>query len=169
MIGTGKIGLVTAQLYKAFGARLVAYDPFPNPNAVALGIQYLTLDEVLAQADIVTLHLPLLPSTKGLISADKFQLMKKSAILINCARGPIVDNAALAEALNTGQIAGAGIDVFDMEPPIPADYPLLNAKNAILTPHIGFLTNEAMVKRARIAFDNILAFLDGTPQNLIAK
>lgn len=169
VIGTGKIGLVTAQLYKAFGARLVAYDPFPNPNAVALGIQYLTLDEVLAQADIVTLHLPLLPSTKGLISADKFQLMKKSAILINCARGPIVDNAALAEALNTGQIAGAGIDVFDMEPPIPADYPLLNAKNAILTPHIGFLTNEAMVKRARIAFDNILAFLDGTPQNLIAK
>lgn len=170
VIGTGKIGLVTAQLYKAFGAKLIAYDPYPNLDAAsALEIEYLTLDEVLTQADIVTLHLPLLPSTQGLISAEKFQLMKQSAILINCARGPIVDNAALSEALNTGQIAGAGIDVFDMEPPLPADYPLLDASNAILTPHIGFLTNEAMVKRARIAFDNILAFLAGSPQNLITK
>lgn len=169
VIGTGKIGLMTAQLYQAFGANIIAYDPYENPAAKTLGIQYLTLDDVLAQADIVTLHLPLLPDTKGLISAEKLQLMKKTAILINCARGPIVDNGALAEALNTEQIAGAGIDVFDMEPPIPADYPLLHAKNAILTPHVGFLTNEAMENRARIAFDNTLAFLDGSPQNLIKR
>lgn len=169
VIGTGKIGIVTAQLYKAFGAKLIAYDPYPNPAATSLGVEYLTLDEVLSQADIITLHLPLLPDTKGLISAEKLQLMKKDAILINCARGPIVDNAALAEALNQGKIAGAGIDVFDMEPPIPADYPLLQAKNAILTPHVGFLTNEAMVKRARIAFKNTISYLDGTPQNLIER
>lgn len=169
VIGTGKIGLVTAKLYQAFGARILAYDPYPNPAAAGLGIDYLSLDEVLAQSDIVTLHLPLLPDTKGLISAEKLQLMKESAILINCARGPIVDNAALAIALNEGEIAGAGIDVFDMEPPIPVDYPLLGAKNAILTPHVGFLTNEAMVKRARIAFENTLAFLDGKPQNLIKR
>lgn len=169
VIGTGKIGLVTAQLYKAFGAKLVAYDPYPNPAAAELGIEFLTLDEVLTQADIVTLHLPLLSDTKGMISAEKLQLMKKSAILINCARGPIVDNAALAKALNNDDIAGAGIDVFDMEPPIPTDYPLLDAKNAILTPHVGFLTNQAMEKRARIAFDNTIAFIAGKPQNLISR
>lgn len=169
VIGTGKIGLVTTKLYQAFGVKVIAYDPYPNPAAAALDIAYLSLDEVLGQADIVTLHLPLLPTTKGLISAEKLGLMKESAILINCARGPIVDNTALAAALNQGTIAGAGIDVFDMEPPIPTEYPLLTAKNAILTPHVGFLTNEAMVKRARIAFDNTMAFLNGAPQNLINR
>lgn len=169
IIGTGKIGLVTAQLYQAFGAQIIAYDPHPNPDANNLGIAYLSLDELLTQSDIVSLHLPLLPTTKGLISEEKLNLMKESAILINCARGPIVDNDALAEALNQGKIAGAGIDVFDMEPPIPGDYPLLNAKNAILTPHVGFLTNEGMEQRARIAFDNTLAFIDGKAQNLINR
>ncbi len=95
--------------------------------------------------------------------------MKESAILINCARGPIVDNDALANALNEGRIAGAGIDVFDMEPPIPGDYKLLQAKNVILTPHVGFLTNEAMELRAKIAFDNTMAFLEGKPQNIIRR
>ncbi|UZM97731.1 hypothetical protein OL548_22100 [Lysinibacillus sp. MHQ-1] len=99
-----------------------------NPEAEALGIEYMELDELLAQSDIVSLHIPLLSSTKGLISKEKLELMKESAILINCARGPIVDNDALADALNEGRIAGAGIDVFDMEPPIPGDYKLLQAK-----------------------------------------
>ncbi|MBG9453824.1 2-hydroxyacid dehydrogenase [Lysinibacillus sphaericus] len=170
LIGTGKIGMMTAHLFKAFGAKIVAADRSRrNPEAEALGIEYMELDEVLKQSDIVSLHIPLLPSTKGLISKEKLELMKESAILINCARGPIVDNDALADALNEGQIAGAGIDVFDMEPPIPGDYKLLQAKNAILTPHVGFLTDEAMELRARIAFDNTMAFLEGKPQNIMKR
>ncbi|MFF2796608.1 2-hydroxyacid dehydrogenase [Lysinibacillus xylanilyticus] len=170
LIGTGKIGLMTARLFKAFGANLIASDQSSrNPEAKELGIEYMELDELLAQSDIVSLHIPLLPSTKGLISEEKLALMKESAILINCARGPIVDNDALADALNEGQIAGAGIDVFDMEPPIPEDYKLLHAKNVILTPHVGFFTDEAMELRARIAFDNTIAFLEGKPQNIIKR
>ncbi|MGE7689882.1 2-hydroxyacid dehydrogenase [Lysinibacillus sp. NPDC097214] len=170
LIGTGKIGMMTAHLFKAFGAKIVAADQSRrNPEAEALGIEYMELDEVLTQSDIVSLHIPLLPSTKGLISKEKLELMKESAILINCARGPIVDNDALADALNEGRIAGAGIDVFDMEPPIPEDYKLLHAKNVILSPHVGFLTNEAMELRARIAFDNTIAFLEGKPQNIIKR
>ncbi|MGE7094430.1 2-hydroxyacid dehydrogenase [Lysinibacillus sp. NPDC048646] len=170
LIGTGKIGMMTAHLFKAFGAKLVASDQSRrNPEAEDLGIEYMELDELLAQSDIVSLHIPLLPSTKGLISKEKLDVMKESAILINCARGPIVDNDALADALNEGRIAGAGIDVFDMEPPIPGDYKLLHAKNAILTPHVGFLTDEAMELRARIAFDNTIAFLEDRPQNIIKR
>ncbi len=170
LIGTGKIGMMTARLFKAFGAKIVASDQSRrNPAVEVLGIEYMELDELLAQSDIVSLHIPLLSSTKGLISKEKLELMKESAILINCARGPIVDNDALADALNEGRIAGAGIDVFDMEPPIPGDYKLLQAKNAILTPHVGFLTNEAMELRAKIAFDNTMAFIEGKPQNIIRR
>ncbi|GAA3347905.1 2-hydroxyacid dehydrogenase [Deinococcus persicinus] len=170
LIGTGKIGMMTARLFKAFGAKIVASDQSRrNPAAEVLGIEYMELDELLAQSDIVSLHIPLLSSTKGLISKEKLELMKESAILINCARGPIVDNDALADALNEGRIAGAGIDVFDMEPPIPGDYKLLQAKNAILTPHVGFLTNEAMELRAKIAFNNTMAFIEGKPQNIIRR
>lgn len=94
--------------------------------------------------------------------------MKESAIIINVARGPIIDNEALANALNEGKIAGAGIDVFDMEPPIPNDYPLLHAKNALLTPHVGYLTDEAMVLRAQIAFDNVMAYINGEDKNIVS-
>ena len=93
--------------------------------------------------------------------------MKKSAILINCARGAVVDNTALAEALNAGDIAGAAIDVFDMEPPIPADYPLLSAKNTLLTPHVAFASKESMIRRANIVFDNLYAYLEGKPINVV--
>lgn len=169
IIGTGKIGLMTAKLFKAFGADIVGYDVNENPDAKEVDMEYLELDELLKQADIVSLHVPLIPSTEGMISAEKLALMKDTAILINTARGPIVDNDALADALNSDVIAGAGIDVFDMEPPIPGDYKLLKAKNAILTPHVGFLTDEAMVNRAKIAFDNTLAFLDGNPTNIVER
>ena len=101
-----------------------------------------------------------------MISRERIAMMKKEAVFINCARGPIVDNAALAEALNEGLIAGAAIDVYDMEPPIPADYPLLHAKNTLLTPHVAFLTKEAMLRRADIEFDNVKAFLAGNPENV---
>ena len=167
LIGTGKIGIETAKLFKAFGATLIGYDPYPSQDAKELGLEYVELNELLERSDIVTLHLPLIDSTRNLISENEFKLMKDSAILINCARGPIVDNDKLAEALNNDVIAGAGIDVFDIEPPLASDYKLLTSKNAILTPHVGFLSDEAMVLRAQIAFDNTLAFLDGKPTNIV--
>ena len=94
--------------------------------------------------------------------------MKDGAVFINCARGAIVDNEALAEALNNGKLAGAGIDVFDAEPPIPADYALASAKNCVLTPHVAFLTREAMQRRAQIEFGNVVAYTQGRAQNVCA-
>lgn len=169
IVGTGKIGLKTAKLFKAFGAKLIAYSRSEKAEAKDLGIEYVALDDLMKQSDIVSLHIPLTTETKGMISADKLALMKENALFINTARGPIVDNGALAVALNKERIAGAGIDVFDMEPPIPADYPLLLAKNTILTPHIAFLTGEAMERRAKIAFDNTIAFLKGEPTNIVER
>lgn len=167
IIGTGSIGLETAKLFKAFGANLIGYNRSERDEAKELGLEYVSLDELMAQSDIITLHLPLNDETKHTLSREKLEMMKESAVLINAARGPIVDNDALAELLNEGKIAGAGIDVFDMEPPIPADYPLLNAKNAVLTPHVAYLTDESMVARAHIAFDNVVKFIEGNPQNIV--
>ncbi|KXS48950.1 MAG: D-isomer specific 2-hydroxyacid dehydrogenase NAD-binding protein [Halanaerobium sp. T82-1] len=116
----------------------------------------------------MSLHVPLKDSTVDLIGVEEIALMKKDAILINTARGPVVNSEALAEALNNEKIAGAGIDVFEMEPPIPSDHPLLNAKNTILTPHTAFATEEAFIKRAEIVFDNIEAWLAEKPQNVVS-
>lgn len=166
VIGTGRIGSIVARLFLAFGAKVIAYDLCPRPELEALGVVYVPLNDLMRQSDIVTLHTPNMPSTRGLISRALLGLMKPDALFINCARGPIVDNAALADALNAGSIAGAGIDVYDMEPPLPADYPLLHAKNTLLLPHVAFLSDESMIRRARIAFENLYAFLEGAPQNV---
>ena len=115
----------------------------------------------------MSLHVPLNESTKGLINKDNIKLMKKDAVLINTARGPVVNSEALADALKNGQIAAAGIDVFEMEPPIPKDHVLFGTPNLLATPHVAFATKESMVKRAVIVFDNIDKFLKGTPQNVI--
>lgn len=167
IIGTGSIGLETAKLFKAFGARLIGYNRSKRQEAKELGLEYVSLDELMTQSDIISLHLPLNDETKNTLSREKVEMMKESAVLINAARGPIIDNDALAELLNEGKIAGAGIDVFDMEPPIPADYPLLSAKNALLTPHVAYLTDESMVARAHIAFENVEKFIEGNPQNIV--
>lgn len=166
IIGCGKIGFRTAKLFQAFGAEVMAYQRTQDPVLEENGIHQVDLDTLLAQSDIVSLHTPLNPSTKGFFGADKIAKMKKNAIFINCARGPIVDNEALADALNNDRIAGAGIDVFDMEPPIPADYCLLQAKNTLLAPHIAFLSEESMVRRAIIEFDNVAAYLNGEEKNI---
>ncbi|MDK7716574.1 2-hydroxyacid dehydrogenase [Aerococcus urinae] len=169
IIGTGSIGLATAALFKTFGANLIAYSRSEKEEAKALGIEYHSLEEVMAESDIISIHLPNNPQTKGMISKEMIGKMKSSAVLINVARGPIVDNEALAQALNDEKIAGAGIDVFDSEPPLADDYPLLHAKNIQLTPHVGYLTDEAMVKLARIAFDNIYHYLKDDPQNIVSE
>ena len=167
IVGMGAIGKKVASLGLAFGCNVLAYNRSQDEELVKQGVKYMELDNLLKESDVVTIHLPLTADTKGLISEDKLKLMKKDALLVNTARGPIIDNEALAKALNEGWIGGAGIDVFDMEPPIPGDYSLLKAKNAILTPHIGFATEEAMVRRAHIAFGNVDGWMEGTPQNLV--
>ncbi|WP_196605195.1 NAD(P)-dependent oxidoreductase [Pectinatus haikarae] len=164
IIGAGAIGMKTAALAKAFGCEVYCYKRTPPQNSE---YKFSDMDSILRTCDIISLHMPLNDSTRGMINAEKIELMKKNAILINTARGPIVDAKALAQALENGQIAGAGIDVFDGEPPIPEDNPLLKAPNIVLTPHIGFATKEALEKRAVIAFENVAEWLDGKPQNVM--
>lgn len=164
VVGTGAIALRACSIAKAFGAELYAYSRSEREEAKALGVRYLPLDELLSTCDVISLHVPATPATKGMISAEKLALMKPTAILINTARGVIVDNTALAAALKSGAIAGAGIDVYETEPPI-ADHPLYACGNAVLTPHIGFASAEAMEMRAEMAFDNVTKWLSGTIQN----
>lgn len=166
VIGLGAIGMAVARLFTAFGAKVIAFNRSERDEAKALGVVYKSLDEVLQESDIVTLHLPNNSETRGMISKEKIALMKNTAVFINCARGPIVDNKALAAALNNEELGFACLDVFDMEPPLPADYPLLYAKNTFLTPHQGFISEEAMVRRAAIVFDNAIEFTQGSPVNV---
>lgn len=167
IIGTGAIGGKVAEIALAFGCRVIAYNRSEKQALIDQGVHYKSLDELLKESDIVTLHTPLTEETRHLIDKDKLALMKETAILINTAVGPIVDNAALAEALHDGVIAGAGLDRVDMEPPIPADYPILEAPNTVLLPHIGFATEEAMIRRAKITFNNILQWEKGQQENIV--
>lgn len=164
IIGTGAIGLRTANIAKAFGCEVYAYSRTVKENT---GLIYTDLDTLLQTCDIISLHVPLNAHTKHLINAQKLALMKPNAILINTARSPVVDSQALADALNSHQITGAGIDVFEMEPPVPSDHPLLHSINTIVTPHVAFATKEALEKRAVIVFNNILNYLNGSPTNII--
>lgn len=166
VVGTGAIGSRVCSIAKAFGCEVYAFSKTVKQMD---GINYVDLDTLLSTCDIVSLHVPLNDSTKGMINKEKLSLMKKNAILINTARGPVVDSQALADALNEGKIAGAGVDVFEIEPPIAKDHVLLSAKNLIATPHIAFATKEALVKRAVIVFDNIVAYLNGKPQNVMNR
>lgn len=164
VIGTGAIGLRTAAIANAFGCQVLAYS---RTKKDIPGITYVDMDTLLSSCDIVSLHTPLNSDTRGLIGKEELAKMKPSAILINTSRGPVVDSAALADALNNGRLAGAGIDVFETEPPIAKDHPLLTAKNVIATPHVAFATKEALEKRAIIVFDNVDKWLKGTPQNVM--
>lgn len=166
VIGTGKIGTRVIELFKAFGANILAFNRSENQKAKDLGTKYVEFDELLKNSDIVTIHLPQNKETIGFIGKNELDLMKDKAILINCARGPIVDNDYLAKLLNEDKLR-AGIDVFDMEPPIDKNYPLRNAKNAVFTNHIGFFTQEAMNIRCEIVFDNLYKFLDGEIVNRV--
>ena len=166
IVGTGKIGLHTARILSAFGCRVVGTSA-KCTSGERDGIPHMPLGELLAQSDIVVLHCPLNASTRGLIGENELRSMKKSALLINVARGPVVRTEDLARALREGWIAGAGIDVFDAEPPLSASEPLLSAPNTIVTPHTAFATEESMDERLRIVFDNLRAYLAGKPVNLV--
>ena len=164
IVGTGAIGLATARIFKAFGCKILAYS---RTQKNIDGITYTTLDELFAKADIISLHIPANAQTKGLISKDLLTKMKETAIIINTARGPVMDNAALAELLKAGKIAGAGIDVYETEPPLPENHPLLSAPNTILLPHVGYASKEAMQKRFVIVKSNLHSYLEGRQENVI--
>lgn len=143
VLGLGRIGQEVSARMRAFDMHILAYDPFVSEETMQhLGVQNATVDEICRNADFITIHTPLSPETKKLINADRLKMMKKTARVVNCARGGIVDEVALAEALHAGTIRGAALDVFEVEP-IPADHPLRSAPNVIITPHIAASTVEA--------------------------
>lgn len=160
VVGTGAIGIQTINLLKAFGCKVLAYSRTQRSEVKALGVEYVSLEHLMANSDIVTLHVPATKDTAQMINAEMISLMKPSAILINTARGAVVDNNALAHALKDGKIAGAGIDVYETEPPLPENHPLLSAPNAVLLPHIAYATREAFDIRADIVMNNIHKWLD---------
>lgn len=164
VVGMGAIGSRTAMLAKAFGCEVYGYNRSPKHPE---GVKMTDLDTLLSECDIVSLHVPLNDGTRGMIGSRELALMKPDALLINTARGPVVDSRALAEALKEGRLGGAAVDVFESEPPIPAEHPLLHCPNLVATPHVAFATKEALYKRAVIVFENILRFLEGSPQNVV--
>ncbi|MBR4198835.1 MAG: hydroxyacid dehydrogenase [Bacteroidales bacterium] len=159
VVGTGAIGTQTIRLLMAFGCNVLAYSRTERQNVKDLGVTYVSLDELMKNSDIITLHVPLNKETYHLIGKYELSLMKPSAILINTARGNVVDIPELANMLKDGTLAGAGIDVFEMEPPLPHDHPLCDAPNCVLVPHIGYATREAFDIRADIVMENIRQWL----------
>lgn len=167
VVGTGAIGSRVAKIAQAFGCQVLAYSRTEKEELKNLGVQYVSPEKLLAECDFVSLHVPMTPATAQMINAASIAKMKTGAVLINCARGGVVDSAALADALNSGKLAAAGIDVFENEPPLQEDHPLLHAKNTVVTPHVAFASKEALEARADIVFANIAAFLAGKPQNVV--
>jgi D-3-phosphoglycerate dehydrogenase len=164
LIGLGRIGQQVAKYLQTLGCKTIAYN---RSRKNIPGIEQKSMKEVLQQSDIISIHIPLTKETKGLLGKNELEWMKNDAILINTARGPIVDYSALADLLNNRQIAGAALDVYEKEPPIDQNHPILSAPNTLLLPHLGFATEEAIEKRSKIIIDNINKWLDNNPQNVM--
>ncbi|MDK2915250.1 MAG: D-3-phosphoglycerate dehydrogenase / 2-oxoglutarate reductase [Thermococcaceae archaeon] len=161
VVGFGRIGYEVAKIAKALGMNVLLYDPYPNEErAKEVGGKFVPLEELLKESDVVTLHVPLLDATYHLINEERLKLMKPTAILINAARGAVVDTDALVKALQEGWIAGAGLDVFEEEP-LPADHPLTKLDNVVLTPHIGASTVEAQMRAGVEVAEKIVEALKG--------
>ncbi len=167
IVGTGNIGAEMARLCNAFGMNVIAYTFNPSgERAEKLGVRFVNLDELLASSDVVTIHTKLTPDSEKLIGAREISLMKPTAILVNVARGPIVDEAALVEALNAGHLSGAALDVFEDEP-LPEGSPITRCEQVVLTPHIADMTPEGLDLLNQGVVENSLAYLNGTPQNIV--
>jgi D-3-phosphoglycerate dehydrogenase len=163
IIGLGAIGREFARLAGGIGMRVIAWTMHPKPLP---GVEFVDLDALYRRSDVVSVHLRLSPETTGFIGPARFALMKRAAILLNTARGAILDESALLEALQNGQIAGAGLDVFATEP-LPPGHPLTSLANVVLTPHCAGVTPEATEAGLRMAVENIWAFLEGCPKNVV--
>ena len=164
IVGYGRIGRAVGELALAFGMKVLATSA--SPKQAPRGVTFVDLETLFQQSDVVSLHCPLTPQTKNLVNASRLGLMKPAAFLINTSRGPLIDEPALAEALNTGRIAGAGLDVLSVEPP-QADNPLLGAKNCLITPHLAWATRAARSRLMRAVVANVRAFLAGKPENVV--
>ena len=166
IVGVGAIGTRTAELCHAFGCKVLGNKRHVRGDEPDY-IEFVSLEELLSRSDIVSLHCPLNEDSRGMINKDTIAKMKPGALLINAARGPVVDSQALADALNNGDLGGAGIDVFETEPPLDLDHPLLHSKNTIVTPHVAFASAESMETRCKIVFDNISQWMNGHQTNII--
>jgi glycerate dehydrogenase len=162
IVGYGRIGRQTAAIAQALGMRIIAHDVAPDNLP-----EWRPIDHLLKESDVVSLHCPLTPENKGMIYRRQLAAMKPSAFLINTSRGPLIVDQDLADALNDGVIAGAGLDVLSIEPP-PLSNPLLQARNCIVTPHIAWATREARERLLNIAIENVRAFVGGRPQNVVS-
>ena len=170
IVGFGRIGQVVCRKALAFGFEVLTSDPFvPAETATQLGASMVGMQELLRESDFITLHSPLIPETRNLIGAAELDLMKSTAFLINCARGPLIDEEALYEALKNNRIGGAGLDVLVDAHPAP-DHPLLKLENAIITPHVAFFSEEAVLELEERAAEEVAAVLQGRmPENLVNK
>jgi glycerate dehydrogenase len=166
IVGLGEIGRHVAGIAIAMGMRVIATDATRRDTPNWPGFRWCDLDELLVEADVVSLHCPLLPQTRGMINAASLSKMQPGCFLINTSRGPLILEQDLADALNEGRLAGAGLDVLSTEPP-SADNPLLHAKNCIVTPHIAWATKEARMRLVDTAITNLKAFLEGHPVNVV--
>lgn len=165
IIGFGRIGQATGKIARALGMRVLAYDSHPNDAGRAIG-EYVPLDDLLRASDVISLHCPLFPETQGIIHAGNIEKMKDGVILLNNSRGQLVVERDLANALNSGKVYAAGLDVVSTEP-IQPDNPLLAAKNCFLTPHISWAPKESRQRLMDIAVENLRAFLAGSPVNVV--
>jgi glyoxylate reductase len=168
IVGAGRIGYAVAKRAKGFDMKILFYDVVPRPEIEKdLGAKKVDMDTLLKESDFVSIHVPLMKETHHLMNAEKLKLMKKTAYLINNSRGPVVDEKALYEALKNGQIAGAGLDVFEQEP-IPLDSPLLKLENVVLAPHISSASLETRSKMSEMVAENLVSFFQGkSPSNLV--
>jgi glycerate dehydrogenase len=164
IVGFGRIGRAVAEVAHAFGMSVLVHNPTPRPSPPF--VRFVNLESLFRESDVVSLHCPLTPQTQHLVNAQRLAMMKPTAFLLNTSRGPVVDEPALAAALNKGQIAGAGLDVLSVEPP-PVAHALLQAKNCIITPHNAWATRAARARLMRVAVENVRAFLAGKPQNVV--
>ncbi len=165
IIGFGRIGQTTGAIAKAMGMRVIASDSHPNDAGRAIA-EYVDLDTLLKTSDVISLHCPLFPETEGIINKDNIAKMKDGVIILNNSRGPLIVEQDLADALNSGKVYAAGLDVVSSEP-IHGDNPLLKAKNCIITPHISWAPKESRQRLMDIAVNNLAQFLKGTPANVV--
>lgn len=166
VIGFGRIGQETARIAQALGMKILAYDAFQRPELETETCHYADLDTLLAQSDVISLHCPLFPETEGIINKETIGKMKDGVMIINDSRGPLIVEEDLRDALNSGKVAGAAVDVVSTEP-IRMDNPLLEAKNVIITPHIAWAPRESRQRLMDIAVNNLKCFLEGAPVNIV--
>ncbi|WP_319243526.1 D-2-hydroxyacid dehydrogenase [uncultured Propionivibrio sp.] len=166
IVGFGRIGQAFGRIAQAFGMKIIAVDEYPNKALESATLRYGTLDELYAEADVISLHCPLFDNNKGMINKSAIARMKPGVLILNTSRGPLINEADLAEALAAGKVGGAGVDVLSSEPPALTN-PLLSAPNCIVTPHIAWATKEARSRLMDIATDNLAAFLKGSPKNVV--